>query len=495
MVDSDVDWKYDAVYDKNFGKCHQFPYFKISIGKMLGGESSINNEYYSNGDYTNYIQWANIVNDSLWSPDNVLPYFKKSERLMDTEVANSQFRIYHGFNGTLGVTTTASLGRNGVYNYLKGFKQVGKQIVVDLNGIPSLGYAKLMITVANGVRQSSAYAFLTPIKNRTNLFVMKNTMVNKIIIDKYKNARGVEVTTKCNKNLTFKARKEVIVSAGPINSAKLLMLSGIGPRKHLLSKGIQVVIDLPVGENLQDHIGTFVSIAVRKLNKKPSPSNLYQYYSPSTYGHITLNSSQPFPEYESQIFYRQSTFETLKYCVHQCKFNFDICNKLHSKVLGRDSLISIISNMLTKSRGRVLLKSSDPKDKPLVNPRYLSNEEDLENLAKYAQDFAKVTKSKYFKSIDAELLDLASPYCDEFDKDSLEYWKCYSSCLLYPKTRYCGTCAMGSVVDSRLRVYGVKKLRVADASVMPIITSGDVTAPTIMIGEKVSDIIKEDNKR
>ncbi|KAJ8717001.1 hypothetical protein PYW08_005400 [Mythimna loreyi] len=251
MKNTSVDWNYRTEDDGYSQQTHKNHGVEMTRGKMLGGSSSINYMFYTRGNPNDYDGWANITGDQTWNWENTLPYFKKSERLVEPILLEYDAGRYHGTDGYLGTTRYYN---EEVLKYFEAFKELGHEIVMDTNGGTPLGYTECMFTIADHLRQSTAQSFLSPIKNRRNLFVLKNTLVSKILFDDDKNAIGVEVILANNKTASYKARKEVIVSAGTINTPQLLMLSGVGPKEHLLSHNITVISDLPVGQALQDHV-------------------------------------------------------------------------------------------------------------------------------------------------------------------------------------------------------------------------------------------------
>ncbi|KAF9412053.1 hypothetical protein HW555_009331 [Spodoptera exigua] len=431
MKNTEVDWNYETENDGYSQQYHKNYGVELTRGKMLGGSSSINFLAYTRGNFHDFNNWAEITGDESWSWANVLPYFKKSERLVDPVMLHSSASSFHGTDGYLGTTRKYN---EEVLRYFEAFEEVGNRIVLDTNGNTPLGITECMFNVANGVRQSTAQSFLHPIKDRPNLFVLKNTLVSKILFDENKNAIGVEAILENNEVVQFKADKEVIVSGGAINTPQLLMLSGIGPREHLESHDIPVISDLPVGQSLQDHVMVMMA---HKMGNSPPPKPVDPLYiqSPLMMGYTSLNR---------------------------------------------------------RSRGKILLRSADPKEKPIIYTGYYSDPIDLKRHASYVEDFAKIQRTEFFESVNAERV--VPEVCGCENKYSTEeYWQCYALCMMVSGYHYSGSAAMGVVVDSRLNVFGVQKLRVADASVMPKITGANTNAATIMIGERAADIIKEDH--
>lgn len=485
LKQSRYDWNLTSNYDTKIKKCHQDPYIDISAGKMLGGTSGLNYMLYSRGHPTDYDTWAHLTKDSTWEWENVLPYFIKSERVEDPTIFDSKDRSNHGFDGNVGL---AKDKRKYVDEILESFKSLGHNIRND--PVDKLGYSKPLLNIVEGKRTSSASAYLTPIKNRYNLHVLRNALVTKINFDESHNAVGVDLINEKGKTITVEARKEVIITAGAFNSPKLLMLSGIGPREHLRSKKIHVISDLPVGKNLQDHVSVIIPYALEKTEYEGFNPN--ELVSAPVIGYTALNEYQKHPDYETRLFVGYPNL-ALFYCIFGYRMDYDICDSNYMQTIGKMGLFSEIVHLNPKSVGEVYLKSSDPLDSPAITTKYFTNEEDLESLVQYIKDFVSIVNTTHFREIGAEFIDSTSGRCANYREGSDEYWKAYASCMFNAMSHFSGTCAMGSVVDSKLKVYGVQRLRVADASIMPTITRGDINGPVTMIGEKAADFIKNDH--
>uniref|UniRef100_A0A2A4JWF9 Glucose-methanol-choline oxidoreductase N-terminal domain-containing protein n=1 Tax=Heliothis virescens TaxID=7102 RepID=A0A2A4JWF9_HELVI len=488
MKRSRYDWNYTAEYDGYKDVCHLKSYYEFTLGKMLGGSSSLNYMIYHKGQPRDFDSWAEIVKDESWKWTNVLPYFLKSIKLEDPELLASTDKQYYGTDGNIGVTRD---NRPEISKFLDAYRELGNDIVLDFNEHHPLGYAAQTVTISGRSRQSSAYGFLSNVKDRHNLHVLKKTLATKIIFNDNRRAIGVEVLTEDGKKLTLKAKKEVIVSAGTFNTPKLLMLSGVGPKEHLKSKNIEVVSNLPVGENLQEHVCVVLIHNLDKLKEPfPQPSP-YELPGSSFTGFVALNKSSDYPDYQV-ITYLGSAEIMLFYCTFAFRFSDEICNNMYKQGVNRLQAFNEILNINPKSRGKVLLRSTDPEDPPLVFNGFFSNKEDVENLIDYIFDYLPIMNTTYYREVDAIMSD-AYPACSEFGQDTREYWRCYVMCVSSGLSHMTSTCPMGTVVDGRLRVHGVKALRIADASVMPTITRGNPIGTIFMIGEKAADMIKKDH--
>ncbi|CAH2106858.1 unnamed protein product [Euphydryas editha] len=483
------DWNFTSVNDHRTAQSHRNNALNLTAGHVLGGSSSINYMLYVRGCETDYEQWAKAANDSSWNYDNIYPFFIKSERLESEEILNSEFKDYHGVNGFLGVTRGDT---EGTQKYLEAFKELGHQILFDINGKSKLGYTIPLLTIANGMRQTTAYTNLGKNKHRSNLHVLKNTLVTEILFDDDDNAIGVKAITEINKPITIKATKEVIISAGALNTPKLLMLSGIGPKNHLQSLNIKVRSDLPVGMNYQDHMIALAAIKMEKSEGQSPPTDPHKYPFTAFVGYGALNSSSICPEYQVIHFIvPNDSVAAYQVCLFNLNYKENICQNLLAAGKGRNLLLFDISLLHPMSRGRLLLKSTNPMDPPIVRAGTFLDEKDLEDQASYFEEYVKVLNTTYFKNVSAEFVDFGLTECKVLPFLSKEYWKCHVKVMISSMYHYSGTCSMGSVVDSQLRVLNVKRLRVGDASVIPYLPSANTNVPVIMIAEKLSDMIKK----
>lgn len=371
----------------------------------------------------------------------------------------------------------------------------------------------------NGRRCSTNTAFLLPIKSRSNLHVKKYSMVTRILIDNVtKTATGVEFVSN-HKAYTEFARKEIIISGGAINSPQLLMLSGIGPKRHLEDKNIPLIKNLPVGENLMDHVALgslnvlvndTISLKTQRLMK--NPLTLYNFITKNN-GPLTvpggaealalIDLNRPgfmdgHPNLEllliSGLYSDSDSTHTL------FGLKKDVYDRVYKATDKTDGFIVFPMIMRPKSKGRLWLKDNNPFHYPLIDPNYFSDKTDLDVAVAGVRIFQKMLKTDPMKKINATILNTPLPGCIQYKFDTDEYWKCTARQISFTIYHLSGTCKMGpkndptSVVDPRLRVHGITNLRVIDASIIPEIPTGHTNGPTIMIGEKGADMIKEDWK-
>ncbi|RVE51877.1 hypothetical protein evm_003497 [Chilo suppressalis] len=388
-------------------------------------------------------------------------------------------------------------------NYLQAFSENGHDTLLDYNGFQQLGYAESQFTIDDNTRQSTAYSFIRPIKNRNNLHILKKSLARKILFEN-KVAAGVEIKLNSGQIIHVKSKKEIICSAGAVNTPKLLMLSGIGPKKHLSDHNINVLIDSPnVGENLQDHVAVSVMLTGKKnptsvIQNLDIVRNINVYPNPVIMGFVALNKNQSYPDYQAIVLpCPVGTPITTAFTSFVFNLNDDISASFLEAAKKTESLFGPIVLLHPESRGKIKLKSKNPEDDPLIYTGFFSKESDLDKYVDIMMDFVSVINTTYFRNVNSDVVKVDIKQCEGLKFKSREYWKCYSLYMAGSLYHTVGTCAMGpqgeGVVDERLRVRGVNGLRVVDASVMPTITSGNTNAPTIMIAEKASDLIKEDH--
>lgn len=390
---------------------------------------------------------------------------------------------------------------------IEAWKELGLE-EVDYNSETQIGVSRIQSTSIDGIRQSTNDAFITPIRNRRrNLIIKTKSHVTRIIIDpKTKRAAGVEyLTAKGVKKQVF-AKKEVILSAGAIESPKLLMLSGVGPADELREAGIDLVKDLAVGHNLHDHV-TMAPVVTIHLNETATVKSTIQMQSDVTHWMNTHEGPLSSVGAVDWVAYIQTPLATregvpdieigsLFYVSDKCKSSED-CNYYPYPYY--DTLSIYVAVMAPKSRGVLKLNKTDPLwGQPLIYVNYLTHPDDVKVIVAGAQIAKKMADTKIFK--EKNLIRSTKPVsgCENLDIDSSEYFECVAKTNTLTSYHPVGTCKMGpetdseAVVDPRLRVYGIQGLRVIDASIMPLITRGTTNPPTIMIAEKGSDMIKED---
>lgn len=483
-------------------------------GKMLGGSSSINAMMYIRGNRRDYDSWYDMGNPG-WSYRQVLKYFKKSEANRLAE-ESEEFAAFHGKDGPMNVDMFFS------YDPIKDMlveaaKEMGYNLVSDPNAEDQMGFTFMQGTVDYGHRVSTAKAFLAPIVNRTNLHVIKDAYATDLVINDDGVVEGVHMWYGFE-HLTAIAKKEVILAAGAIGSPHILLNSGIGPKEHLEDIGIEVVKDLPVGKNLQDHAVVFVPLKLHKSFAQPIPESdliddIYNYYMHGVGGlsHLgvldftgfvhTQNRSSEFPDIQFHYFqYRMGEEKRLNMVLDKYGYDDNVRQSFLSGIEKSELLLVMVVLLQPKSTGKIELRSKHLLDRVRIFGNYLEEQEDVDTLIRGVNVVKRLIHTKNAKKHEAELLQVELPGCAHIKFDEPGYWECYVRQMTATVYHPTSSCKMGpdsdpeAVVDARLKVKGLKGLRVIDASIMPNIISGNTNAPSIMIGEKGSDMIKEDWK-
>ncbi|CAH0714786.1 unnamed protein product, partial [Brenthis ino] len=501
LLGSSIDWRYTTEPDGKSCLAHPGGRCPWPRGKVMGGSSSINSLAYIRGNRVDYDGWAAMGNPG-WSYEDVLPFFKKSEHNLNIE---GRVLEYHGDSGEQYVSRFPHIDSFSRM-WIEAFNQAGLPLT-DFNGREQEGTNQAQAFSKNGERVSTNTAFIEPIRcKRKNLVVEVNAEATKILFDEHKKAIGI-VYIKDNKKHTVYAKKEVIISGGTINSPKLLMLSGVGPKKHLEDLGIHVIKDLAVGENLHDHV-TFDGVIVALSNKTATTVSqdevleaVKEYHNMKIKrGPLSGNgpvSSISFLKTDPHL-----TAPNVQYQVNDAtSWRSYILDPITAETVSilptafYDGVIPRTMNLVPKSRGVLLLNSSNPDGPPLIYPNYFGDERDFIPLLKGVKFLLSLENTEAFKSNGAYFVRDKLPACKHHEWGTEEYYICLAKAYTSSPYHPVGTCKMGpksdkkAVVDNELRVYGVEGLRVIDASIMPVVVRGNTNAPSIMIGERGVDFV------
>lgn len=473
-------------------------------GKMIGGSGAINAMVYVRGNKGDYDNWENLGNKD-WGWDGVLPYFEKSRKLIDG--AGLALNRYAETDSILDIVKKSAI-------------ELGNKEIPDFDGLNDIGYTETPSTQENGRRMSTGKTYLAKAKNRENLHVVKNASVKKINFSKDgKIAESVTFVYKDSKEFTVKARKEIISSAGAVDSPKLLLLSGIGPKEQLEHFGISVIKNLHVGKNLQDHSMIPVIFKIQEntaksfdIKQRLGDLQNYLLHNKGPIGSLGLSlvgfvntdikSKSPYPDigaYHLPIRRKDPFIDTFLNAFH---FKEEIVEPIREAHERAHLLVVYLCVQRPTSVGEIKLKSANYKDEPKIVPNYLSTKYDRDVMLRGLKYQITFEKSQTFKENGGEFIKLNIPECNSLEFKSHSYLECFMKYMTTTIYHPIGTAKMGpdsdptAVVDSTLKVKGIQNLRVIDASIMPFMVSANTNGPTIMIAEKGVDfIIKEWNKK
>ncbi len=447
-------------------------------GKVIGGSSSINGLVYVRGNPRDFDRWEE-EGAAGWGYRHVLPYFRRAESRRDGGDA------YRGDGGPL-ATRYGKLANPLYRAFIEAGKQAGYPVADDINGASQEGFGPIDMTVKDGRRWSTANAYLKPAMERSNLTVITGAMATRILFER---RRAVGITyEKAGHTWTVRAHREVVLSGGPINNPQLLKLSGIGPANELRAHGIDVLQDLPgVGENLQDHLEFYFQVACRE------PITLYSWQ--GLLGRAVVgakwlafrNGLGATNHFETGGFIRSRAgveYPDIQYHFLPLAVSYD------GKHLATEhGFQAHVGPMRSKSKGWVRLKSADPHEHPRIFFNYMSHPDDWTEMRACVHLTREIFAQPAFDPYRGREIQPGSDVTSDEDIDAFIRQKAESA--YHPSC----TCRMGAVgdplavVDPETRVIGVSGLRIADSSIMPSITTGNLNAPTIMIGEKAADHI------
>ncbi|KAJ0176934.1 hypothetical protein K1T71_006943 [Dendrolimus kikuchii] len=486
-------------------------------GRVLGGTSSINGMIHMRGSEGDYKPWHNSADDG-WDWPTIRKYFKKSEKIVDPFILNNpELLEEHGTDGEFIVDQL-----NFTHPYIadkltKAYEELGLKYLKDLNGPTQMGVGKIRGANNKGKRVSSATAFLNSIPERKNLYVLKRAFVHNVEIDEAtKTAKGVRVSLVYGEQETYFANKEVIISAGAVNTPVLLMMSGIGPKELLKEKKLNLISNLPVGENLQDHVRIPIPVVLDTGAKQKDEvfwlkaaaqyiidqSGPYStnYDQPNINAFLSVADGKQLPDVQvDHNYFVPNTTYVEKMCKEVMSFKDKICKQFAEFNSEKEMIIFFVSLCRPHSRGKIEIRGYNSMEHPKIFAKYFSDKRDMKTFINGVKKVMEIINTPTFKSMNAELKRIEHEDCDKFELRSDNFWECMARTVTYNVYHPVGTAKMGtpndpgSVVNSRLKVYGVNNLRVADASIMPTIPSVNTNAAVMMIAERAADFIKEDH--
>ena len=448
-------------------------------GKVTGGSSSINGMVYVRGHARDFDTWAEMGADG-WSYADVLPYYKRMETWHDG--GHGGDAAWRGTDGPLHVSRGPR--ENPLFKaFVLAGQQAGYEVTGDYNGQKQEGFGPMEQTVWKGRRWSAANAYLRPALKRDKCKIVRG-LASRVVMENGR-ATGVELI-RGRKRRVIRARREVVLAASSINSPKLLMLSGIGPAAHLVDHGIKVVADRPgVGANLQDHLEVYIQQASLQ------PITLYKHWNLLSKGVIgiqwlfTKTGLGASNQFESAAFVRSTSgveYPDIQYHFLPMAVRYD-----GQAAAEGHGFQAHVGPMRSPSRGTVTLRSSKPEDAPVIRFNYMSHEKDWDDFRTCIHLTREIFRQNAFKPFAGMEIQPGADY--QTDQELNAFIAEHAESAYHP----CGTCRMGrtednyAVTDPQGRVIGVDGLRVADSSIFPQITNGNLNAPSIMVGEKISD--------
>ncbi|MDB5486806.1 MAG: hypothetical protein JWQ58_521 [Reyranella sp.] len=477
MIDDPaVNWCYDSEPDEGSGGRR----IAVPRGRMLGGSSSINGMVYIRGQAQDYDHWAQLGNRG-WSYQDVLPIFKRMERF---EGGSDEFR---GRDGILRVTHTPRNKVPLLEKMIEAAERMGLPYNPDQNGASQEGIGMSQVTIAKGRRQSTAFCYLDPARTRANLQIDQGAIAESLILEG-KRCVGVRYSINGVKH-EARATREVIVSGGSINSPKLLELSGIGQGDRLRALGIAPLHELQgVGENLRDHYSPRMKFEITGKNltfndnargwRLAREALKYAMFREG----FLASTSVPIRLY----FRTRIGLDSPDATISIAPFLYEMVGQ-ERRVSARKGITMNVNVLRSESTGSVHIKSADPAEPPAIRFNFLSTEHDRAGIVTVLRKGRELMATSPLKEVTGE--EIAPGAHLQTDAELLEWVRNNAETTYHPV----GTCKMGSdpraVVDSELRVQGLTGLRIADASIMPTLTSGNTNAPTIMIGEKCAAMV------
>ncbi|XP_061391343.1 glucose dehydrogenase [FAD, quinone]-like [Musca vetustissima] len=501
---------YDYYTEPNGRSCRAFKRDQCywPRGRMLGGSGAINAMMYLRGNRQDYDKWLEMGNPG-WGYDDVWPYFEKSVTPPPAENGTSS-------QDYIAISDFEHLDEEAFRMVYQAAQELGQPVFEHFGRDNYRGYSSVQGTVSGGYRTTTAKGYLTPASRRQNLQVIKNAQVVKINFDtKGKRVKSLTfLIQQKRRTLTVKIRKEAILSAGSIDTPKLLMLSGIGPREVLDPLHIPILQDLPVGENLQDHVFNVVFARYNgsQIQSTDSLDMVYDYLvykngTLSTIGSMSLvgfidvlpKTKNDYPDVQIiHKAFRQGDEQSLKTFLVSTDMREEIQEHLLQEIREHSLLLFLTLISHPTSRGSVTLNSRSYQKPPKIDANYFGDPADMDVMLKSMEYLERFVNTSAFHARQAELVHIPFKECDQFAFKSEKYWRCYSTYMSTTCYHPVGTTKMApredpsAVVDSRLRVKGVTNLRVIDASIMPTIPGVNTNGPTIMVAEKAADLIKED---
>ncbi|KAJ0176357.1 hypothetical protein K1T71_007536 [Dendrolimus kikuchii] len=519
LIGSAVDWKYKTQPNNKSCLASEGQQCRFSRGKCLGGSTSINYMLYGRGNRNSY-----DFGIPGWTWEDLKPYFLKYEGLKVLDKLPASSRPYHNTTGLMSLEFFADPGNKWRSRLVEGFKELQFPFNPDVNGASLIGVTRSIGYVYQGERMSTSRAYLCQNAVKSNLKIAKLTYCTSVLIDDTNTARGVILIQEpSTHNITVYARKHVILSAGTIGNPQILLSSGIGPADHLKEMDKPVHSDLPVGDNLVEHILPLIYVLIDKRTVETSNTaatkteqdlqvivakrgnlasngltDITAFANTQCYdfkqGNLKNDSSKCELADVQFIFtyVPQAQDSQVKPLMKQgTNLNDEIVDQIVKQNKEYDLIAMMPIILQPFSKGKIRLSSPDPLDPPAIFPNYLDDSRDVAQMMRLVAIIEDLLKTSTFKNNNATIFHLDFPNCPKVETDKLGYWECYVRHMTYAVYHAVGTCALGSVVDPKLRVKGINNLSVADISVLPKLPTGSTAAAGIAIGERMFDFLME----
>lgn len=507
-------WGYKSVPQK--AACFGMPNNECALprGKILGGTSSINFMIYNRGNKRDFDRWAAFGNEG-WSYQDVLPYFLKSE---NAQLQGLEYSPYHNHSGPLNVEDVY-YRTDFVHAYIKAAQEAG-YAKTDYNGETQMGVSYVQANTLKGRRHSAFKAYIEPIRQiRKNLHIVTLARVTKVLINpETQQAFAVRVLYH-NTVYTIRARKEIILSAGAFNSPQILMLSGIGPQDNLQAIGVPIIKKLPVGKLMYDHMchfgPTFVTNTTgQTVFTSRLTANVIKSFATgdsttilSSIGGVEALTFAKVPDSNEPADMPDVEFINVAGSLASddgtglnrgANFKPEIYNQVYKPLSDtlQDHFTFLIMQFHPKSVGRLWLHNRNPLEWPRLNPKYFDNSDDVEVILQGIKEAIRITQMPTMQHVGTRLHNISVPGCENFEFGSDNYWRCSIRVMSYTLHHQVATCRMGpandksTVVNAKLQVHGINRLRVADTSIIPFPPTCHTNAASFMIGEKAADMIR-----
>lgn len=499
-----------SVFKKNTFYFFQCKYF----AHVRGGGTATNSMMYICGTDQDYDGWAALGNTG-WSYKDVLPYIKRSEDNQDPDIFGNG--TYHGTDGGLTVSSYANIDPITPL-FSEAYDDLGYKIMNDYNARQYNGFVKVQGTIRGGERCSSYRAFIAPVMDDPNLYIMKHSLAVKINFNSNgTQATSVTVQTNCIDcpTISLIPKKEIIVSAGGFGSPQVLQRSGIGRAADLAPLNITQIKDLNVGNHLEDHVFAMLAFTINPNSRPMNPfdllyqSGLYYYnrsgpFAAPTISHVqgfinTLDVNATYPEV--QLIPNHYPRQQVYFDKVQTDFGFkDEHIKTFVDANNNSEILTVLVTLLRPySKGSVKISSSsDPNAEPIITSGYFIDPRDIDTMVRGIQKVVALMNTTSMEPLKPAAVHFNLPECDVYTFSSDDYWKCYIKYFTTTLWHPTGTCKMGpasdpdAVVGPNLKIHGIMNVRVADASIMPVITTGNTQCPCYMIGQNAADLIKAD---